>query len=416
MGIAGNHDLLNGLHGAYRSKTFPMPEIVESYVDRQVKAALGNKELEGVQLQVTTVPQARNSVDGYDGRPICDGHGSCIPLCPIRAKYEPIFHIQKAKKAGAAIREKSIVTRLEIGDNNLISRVVYKRWDGTEESVTGRVVVLAANGIETPKILLMSKEQWSKGVANSSGLVGKNLMDHPIKMSYALSREPLFPFRGPPSTSSIETFRDGPFRGERGAFRTTIRNDGWTWPTGAPRGTDMNSRGTVLDLVGNLKLFGDALKQKLFEHTSHQIVLNSAVEQLPDPANRIVPSETAVDRFGIPRPEIHFKIDDYTRGAFLAALRVHALIFDALGAREFNLQGDTQSNAGSGHIMGTTRMGSDSKDSVVDKDCRAHDHKNLFILGSSVFPTGATANPTLTVAALALRAVDPMRQSLHHLP
>jgi len=293
---------------------------------------------------------------------------------------------------------------------------VYKRWDGTEESVTGRVVVLAANGIETPKILLMSKEQWSKGVANSSGLVGKNLMDHPIKMSYALSREPLFPFRGPPSTSSIETFRDGPFRGERGAFRTTIRNDGWTWPTGAPRGTDMNSRGTVLDLVGNLKLFGDALKQKLFEHTSHQIVLNSAVEQLPDPANRIVPSETAVDRFGIPRPEIHFKIDDYTRGAFLAALRVHALIFDALGAREFNLQGDTQSNAGSGHIMGTTRMGSDSKDSVVDKDCRAHDHKNLFILGSSVFPTGATANPTLTVAALALRAVDPMRQSLHHLP
>jgi choline dehydrogenase-like flavoprotein len=65
-----------------------------------------------------------------------------------------------------------------------------------------------------------------------------------------------------------------------------------------------------------------------------------------------------------------------------------------------------------GHVMGTYRMGSDAKTSVVDTDQRTHDHRNLFLLGSGVFPTGAASNPTLTIAALALRAVDPIRASI----
>ncbi len=412
MGVAGNDEEMGGLHGAFRSRPFPMPEIEPTYLDRQVKARLKGSTFEGIPLKVTTVPQARNSVDGYDGRPACDGHGSCIPLCPTKAKYEALFHIEKAEAAGAVVRPKSIVTRIELDDENRVSAVVYRRWDGMEESVRGRIVVLAANGIETPKLLLLSNNHRSTGVANSSGRVGQYLMDHPIKMSYALAGAPLFPFQGPPSTSSIESLRDGPFRRVRGAFRTTIRNDGWSWPTGAPRGTDLSSKGTVLDFVGSRRMFGDALKSALADHTSRQIMLNSAVEMLPDPSNRIVPSETERDAFGISRPEIHFKIDDYTRRAFLAAIGVHARIFEALEAGEFHLQADSESDAGSGHIMGTTIMGNDSRQSVVDRDCRAHDHENLFILGSSVFPTAATANPTLTIAALALRAAETIHAGL----
>jgi choline dehydrogenase-like flavoprotein len=88
---------------------------------------------------------------------------------------------------------------------------------------------------------------------------------------------------------------------------------------------------------------------------------------------------------------------------------------EQLGATDRVMQADTPDTViyrGSGHIMGTTLMGSDSKASVVDKDCRTHDHPNLFILGSSVFPTGATANPTSTVAALALRAAETIKQQL----
>jgi choline dehydrogenase-like flavoprotein len=66
----------------------------------------------------------------------------------------------------------------------------------------------------------------------------------------------------------------------------------------------------------------------------------------------------------------------------------------------------------SGHIIGTYRMGADARQSVVNPDLRAHDHANLFLLGSGVFPTSATSNPTLTIAALALRAVEAIRRSV----
>ncbi|PAJ81600.1 GMC family oxidoreductase [Burkholderia ubonensis] len=416
-GVAGDHDALNGLHGAYRSKSFPMPAIVPSYLDRRFEDALRDESFDGVSLRVTTVPQARNSVEGFDGRPVCTGYGSCIPLCPIRAKYEAIFHVEKARDLGAQLREKAVVTELECDADGRISAVNYIRWDGSKASVSGKIVVIAANGIETPKILLSSVRQNPDGVANSSGAVGRYLMDHPIKMSYALAKDPVYPFRGPPSTSSIESLRDGTFRAQRGAFRTTIRNDGWAWPAGAPRGTDLTKPGTLLDFVGNKHLFGSSLKQALAEHAQHQIVVNSAVEMLPNWDNRIFPSKnpSEVDRLGIPRPELQFHIDDYTRRSFLAALRLHAQIFDRMQAKVFDLQGNQNPDAGSGHIMGTTIMGADAKTSVVDADCRSHDHPNLFILGSSVFPTGSTANPTLTVAALALRAADTINLQLRQI-
>lgn len=413
MGVAGDHDALNNLHGAYRSKPFPMPAIAPSYLDHKVAAALKGQSFEGVPLRVTTVPQARNSEDGFDGRPQCDGHASCIPLCPIKAKYEALFHVEKAIASEAVLLAPALVTRLEVDENGLVFTVFYIRPpDRTEVSVTGRIVILAANAIEIPKILLLSNQQRAAGLANSSGLVGRYLMDHPIKMSYALVQEPIFPFRGPPSTSSIESLRDGPFRSQRGAFRTTLRNDGWSWPSGAPRGSTLDSTGSVLNFVGRQRMFGRDLKHALAEHTSRQLVVNSAMEMLPVFENRIVPSPFRVDSLGIPRPEIHFKADQYSITGFAAAVRLHEQIFRAVNVIEWNLQDDGQMDSGSGHIMGTTTMGNQPKQSVVDKDCRSHDHKNLFILGSSVFPTGATANPTLTIAALALRATDTIKKEL----
>ncbi len=411
MGVAGNHDALNNLHGAYRSKPFPMPEIPPSYLDKRVAAALEGQTFDGVPLRVTTVPQARNSVDGFDGRKQCDGHASCIPLCPIKAKYEAIFHVDKAIREGAQLIANALVTRLEIDDGH-ISKVAYLLPDGTEKSVTGKIVVLAANAIEIPKLLLLSNKQRTAGLANSSGLVGHYLMDHPIKMSYALVQEPIFPFRGPPSTSSIEGLRDGPLRNRRGAFRTTLRNDGWSWPTGAPRGSTLDGTGSVLNLVGKQRFFGEDLKRALAEHVHRQLVVNSAVEMLPVYENRVTLSAFRADGRGIPRPEIHFKVDPYTISAFATAVRLHAQIFRAMNAIEWNLQDDGQMDSGSGHIMGTAMMGSEAPHSVVDRECRSHDHKNLFILGSSVFPTGATANPTLTIAALALRAAETIKEQL----
>src|SRR5262245_27369686 len=123
------------------------------------------------------------------------------------------------------------------------------------------------------------------------------------------------------------------------------------------------------------------------------------------------------DGLGIPRPTIRYSLDDdeYVRNCFKTIIDVHKFIFNQLGATDRVMQEDTPDTViygGSGHIMGTTLMGSDPKTSVVDKDCRTHDHPNLFILGSSVFPTSSTANPTSTVAALALRAAETIKTQL----
>jgi choline dehydrogenase-like flavoprotein len=107
--------------------------------------------------------------------------------------------------------------------------------------------------------------------------------------------------------------------------------------------------------------------------------------------------------------------DGYVRESFNKIVDVHERVFKAMNITQFKSQRDKPDAnltfGGSGHIMGTTRMG-DKSDSVVDKDCRAHDHPNLFILGSSVFPTSSTANPTSTIAALALRAAETIKRQL----
>ena len=434
MGVAGdNEERRDDLrHKRYRIK-YPMPALVPSYLDKELtKAVARMPPVDGVRLRVNTVPHAINS-RLYDGRPACEGYTSCVPLCPIKARYEAIFHVEKAMAAGAILRTQAVVTRLQLDESGKrVTGVHYRRWqwsdqenkrlplDESDRFVSGKIIVLAANGIENPMILLRSD------AANSSKAVGCYLMDHPIKQSYGLAIEPLYPFRGPQTTSQIENFRDTPQRREFAAFKTSIKNDGWSSNvTGAPRGGGVAAQkeaedwhpGTVLDLVQNWGFFGDQLREKLTNHAIRQITLNSACEQLPVKENSVSKS-TNLDELKLERPLIQYRADsddNYVRKSFKKIVKVHQAIFDAMGITRRKLQADDDTKPlnflGSGHIMGTTRMG-DKADSVVDKQCRAHDHQNLFILGSSVFPTGSTANPTSTIAALSLRAVDTIRAQL----
>ena len=179
-----------------------------------------------------------------------------------------------------------------------------------------------------------------------------------------------------------------------------------------------NAGGTVLDFVENEKLFGPDLQKRLREHAIHQITLNSACEQLPIRDNRVTLANDKLDFFGIPRPQINYRLYDdkgYVQSASRRSSRCTSSCSSCSGVDDTKdqfLQEAPDAFGGSGHIMGTTIMGSDPTKSVVDKDCRAHDHPNLFILGSSVFPTASTANPTSTIAALALRAAETIKAQL----
>jgi choline dehydrogenase-like flavoprotein len=403
IGVSGDHAEWNGLLAAYRSRPFPMSKIWSSYGDTKVAEALVGVQFDGVPLALVSTPQARNS-QPYDDRPACAGNSSCVPICPIQAKYDATVHLAKAEQAKAILREKSVVTRLEVDEDRHVRRVIYKSWDGQEHTVSGRIVVIAAHAIETAKLLLMSAcERTPNGVANSSDQVGRNLMDHLQGAGAALALEPLFPFRGPPTTSGIDNFRDGAFRSTRSAFRMSIGNDGW--------GRVETPYATVLKLVREENLFGNELKERLAARVTRQFRISYSTEMLPNPENRVTLSDQT-DGLGIRRPKLHIKVDEYNKAAFESAWEVMETIFTAMKATEIRIPKDRNDYSGAGHIMGTCRMGNDSTQSVVDSECRAHDHPNLFILGASVFPTCGTANPTLTVAALALRAAKAIKFQL----
>jgi glucose dehydrogenase len=227
-------------------------------------------------------------------------------------------------------------------------------------------------------------------------------MDHPTQLSWALANDPVFPYRGPLSTSGIENLRDGDFRKDRPAFRIEIGNDGWSWPTGAPTSTASD--------LASLGMTGKALDAELLRVTSRHVRLASLVEQMPDPENRVTLDRNARDMYGVPPPQIKYRLDDFTKLGLAAARRAHDDIFDRLGTTGTTHSTDAQ---GAGHIIGTARMGGDARTSVVDRTLNCHDHPNMYILGSTVFPTSATGNPTLTIAALSLRAVAAVKAALH---
>ena len=177
-----------------------------------------------------------------------------MPLCPIRARYEALVHVEKALSAGATLRKQAVARDLKFdGEGKRVVGVNYTNWvweepppkDGGQEQetgkrkrvsegyATGRIIVLAANGIENPMILMRSNAAQSSGA-----VLGGYLMDHPMKQSFALANAPLYPFRGPQTTSHIEGFRDGKFREAYASFKCSIKNDGWAstianWPRGS---------------------------------------------------------------------------------------------------------------------------------------------------------------------------------------
>lgn len=409
LGVSGNHEELDGLFGAYRSKDFPMRGIPLAFSDHQIKQRIDGQTVLGTKVRVVTTPQARNTKT-YDDRPACEGHSNCIPLWPIQAKYDATSHLRRllARPDGLVeLRKAAVVTRLETRSDGRVHTVHFKDWQSNDpmkdRHVRGDVVVLAAHAIETPKILLLSK------LANGSGQVGRNVMDHVQFELIASFPDAIFPFRGPQSVTGIEDFREGDFRSARSGFRMTIGNDGWG-RTGSP--------GTVIENLLKAGKYGATLPAAIADQIPRMIRLSFSTEMLADPKNSVELSPLT-DVLGIPRPRFTFDIGTYSEGGLRHGLDVAKVMFTVMGAT-VPANAKALDNAVTGrvnwntaaHIMGTCVMGDDPADSVVDRWGRTHDVPNLWIVGSSVFPTSATANPTLTLAALALRTAAAINRQM----
>ncbi|WP_374544786.1 GMC family oxidoreductase [Rhodoblastus sp.] len=391
-GVAGDPSFDEG---APRRTPFPMSPVPATYLDRKVAEVLPP-----LGLTLGVFPQFRNTRD-YDDRPACCGNASCVPVCPIGAKWDASVHAAKAEALGARVEADAVATAVDVGADGQVSRIRFLRPDRSEGEARGRIFVIAAHAIETPKLLLMSRSELTpNGVANSSDMVGRNLMGQIDQVTLGLAGDPVYPYRGPVGTSGIAEFRDGPFRATQAAVGTSVSNAGWQRAIGPLEYAEQLAR---------LGFWGKRLRQAVADRTARELMIGSTSEMLPDSANRIVPDFGQRDTAGLPRPRITFKIDDYAKRGLNDAVERQNQIFGALRATEMRTLPMAASTA---IILGTARMGTDAKTSVVDPELRAHDYKNLFIVGGATFPTSGVLPPTLTIAALALRAAETIQRLL----
>jgi choline dehydrogenase-like flavoprotein len=297
-----------------------------------------------------------------------------------------------------------------------IRAVKYKRYESAEDGAyttgvaRGTIYVLAASAIENAKLLLASS------AANSSDQVGRNLMDHMCLLTWGLSENEVYPFRGPGSTTNISSFRDGLFRTSHSAWICPLDNWGWGWPDFSP-GSDVHD-GVMLH-----KYIGKNLRDYLYAILTRQVLLHFECEQDPQPENRVTIDERFKDRLGNYRPVLRYNASDYVKEAFRVAKSVSNQIFKAnkisdrseyssSDADYWEYKGKGYTSRGAGHIVGTHRMGDDPGSSVVDPDMRTWDHGNLFLAGSGNMPTLGTSNPTLTMTALSIKAAEAIIRQL----
>jgi choline dehydrogenase-like flavoprotein len=360
-----------------RSAPYPLPAEQWSTYTQAVAAKIAT-----LGLHFIDEPHLR-ATQPYDGRPVCCGNNNCAPLCPIGAMYSGDMAVTKAEHAGANLLPDTVAYKLEKGTGGKIVAIHTKSPDGRNTRRAARYFILAAHAVETPKLMLMSD------VGNSSDQVGRNLMGHNSLTWDALIKEPLWPGRGPVTQGAILDRRDGPHRARYGAIKY-----------------GSNQRVPNLALTDRLLkqgIMGRELDERIRHDAARFASITAAVEMLPEPTNRVSLSDRK-DALGLPTPRVYYDLDDYMRqGA--AVVHQDFERFD----QAFETQtavGDRNRLGNSSHIMGTTIMGKDPRISVVDSDCRSHDHANLFIASTAVFPSCAVVNPTLTAAALTLRLAE----------
>ncbi|MEX0957530.1 MAG: GMC family oxidoreductase [Rhizobiaceae bacterium] len=416
---------------------YPMRQIPPSVSDQVIADAVNGAPLTdeeyyaGAQTLVTATPAGRNS-EPYMGRRVCHGNTNCTPICPIQAKFDPQFILSLAFDTGnVEMLAKNVAYTLTVDGNGMISGVETIVYESTAVPATSGKIsentaiatryVLACNAIENAKLLLNAARVENKNVANSSGLVGKNLMDHPVYLAWGttglqgIASKQLFGYRGPISTSGIETLRTGSFRSNRAAWRIELGNAAWNWPAGDPYtsgqdfiyGTDnggTNSPGFIYGNAQYVKTLNDLL--------TRQFRIGFLVEQDAQEINSVSLSSTYTDNLGIPRPEIRYHISDYTAAGFESAAnatqefmsRVQAINFtkpaDPSVGTYFTHNGAGYNYSGAGHLCGTHVMGTDSSNSVVDAFQRSWDHPNLFLIGCGSMPSIGTENPSLTMTAM----------------
>ena len=474
IGVSGNvaDQYYPGIDDTYFGDfEFPMERVPPSYLDNYLAEKIDGLEVtlagEKFDVKVSSTPVGRNSIPRGDYQPVgavgdssqgqrCEGNSSCIPICPVQAKYNALktlyalqrdYSVHSEDQTTVEVVSQTVASKIEVCEKTgQVTGVLCKQYqdensaDHTTVTVRGKVFVLAAHAIEGAKLLLASN------VANSSGQVGRNLMDHPLILTWGLLPEKIGAYRGPGSTSGIPAFRDGKFRDKHSAFRVEIGNWGWNFSAGAPNSTfEIALTGQDGEQAPVKPLWGKALREKMASVLPRQFRMAWEFEQIPEDSNFVTIDDNYRDQLGNHRPVIRYDLPEYVKAGMEAARDASRQVFEHLGLAQLYKNDDVSqpqvnpsdfevgwdythydSTApgyvtyggrgyafeGAGHLAGTHRMGDDPKTSVLNKHQQSWDHSNLFMVGCGNMPTIGTSNPTLTMTALAIQAGENINKYL----
>jgi choline dehydrogenase-like flavoprotein len=338
--------------------------------------------------KVHTGRMAINSAD-YDDRLACQQTGFCFQGCKWGAKWSAAYtDIPRGEATGnLEVRERAHVLKIEHNAEGKVTGVVYADKDGNKHMQKARVVCVAGNSIESPRLLLNSaSSMFPDGLANSSGQVGRNYMRHMTGSVYAVFDKPVRMWRGTTMAGIIQDeARHDPSRGFVGGYEME------TLALGIP------FMAAFLDPGAWGREFTTALDA--YENMAGMWLVG---EDMPQETNRITLNHDVKDQYGLPVPNVHF--DDHPNDV---AMRNHAYkqgmaVYEAVGATRVFPTPPYPST----HNLGTNRMSAKPRDGVVNKWGRTHDIPNLYVSDGSVFTTGAAENPTLTIVALAIRQAE----------
>lgn len=320
-------------------------------------------------------------------RPHCIYRGFCLQACKVGAKASTLItHVPDALKNGAEIRDLSMVARVSVGKGNRVDGVVYFDQEGRERFQKAKVVIVSAYAIETPRLLLNSAcPGHENGLANSSGTLGRYLMAQAGNVILGRFDEPVRMYKAPPAHAMTEEF-----------YETDPKRD-------FARGFGVQTVGPLpiafaKQAIGAKGVWGWGLRRMMMDY-NHWSPLGLLGEILPWERNRVELAQER-DSFGLPVAKVTFGLQENDKRMIEFGKNKVIEIMQAAGATE------VVQESRFAHLVGAARMSARPEDGVCDKWGRTWDIENLFVMDGSVMPTQGSANPGLTIQALAARTAD----------
>ena len=340
----------------------------------------------------------------HAGRAPCINLGPCLTGCAQGAKGSTdVTYWPVAVREGVEVRTHCRVREITVGADGMADGAIYYDADGNERRQRAEIVIVACNGVGTPRLLLNSKSsQFPNGLANRNGLVGRNLMFHPYALVTGWFPERLEGYKGPMGCSLIcqEFYETDPSRGfVRGYSFEMTRGQG--------------PLQTAVQGFGGKVPWGPEHHESYARYWDKGAGMVIICEDLPEPHNRVTLDPERTDANGIPAPKITYRLSENSERMLDHAVARGREALESAGAKETEAVAPLP--PAGWHLMGTARMGTDPENSVVDAHGRSHDVKNLFIVDGSLFVTAGGVNPTHTIQALALYIADHIKRNLANL-